>query len=193
MICRCLIVLAVGGICTAGCISSTIRYAPAPEKKSGGGENRAARPEAGDEGDFGALLSEPEAETPAASPEIGGGRLEKIIASYLGTPYRYGGMSRNGVDCSGLVCLVYKESAGMTLPHSSRKLQKLGAPVPRSKTQAGDLLFFRMGFSRFVDHVGICTGNGLFVHASSKVGVVESDMNDELYRTHFIEARRLFP
>jgi cell wall-associated NlpC family hydrolase len=171
----------------AGCISSTVRYAHPASGQVAGREE----PAGADDGDFGALLSDNGPGAPPSPPSSG--RLEKIIRSYLGTPYRYGGLSRNGIDCSGVVVLVYREFSGVSLPHSSRKLHKVGKKIPLAETKMGDLLFFRMGFSGFVDHVGICTGNGTFVHASSRLGVIESTMDDEHYRTHFVEARRLDP
>jgi cell wall-associated NlpC family hydrolase len=71
-------------------------------------------------------------------------------------------------------------------------MQKIGSHVPLSGVKKGDILFFRNGFKR-VDHVGIYLGNDEFVHASSKVGVIRSSMNDDYYRSRFIEARRILP
>ena len=175
----------------AGCISSTVRYTHPADRPAGHAPARdQSRHHAVDEEDFGALLSD---DTPSGANKTDRGSLDKVIRSYLGTPYHYGGLSRGGIDCSGLVVLVYKELNGADLPHSSRKLHKMGKEITLADARPGDLLFFRMGFAGFVDHVGICTGNGLFVHASSSYGVIESSMNDEHYRSHFIEARRLFP
>jgi lipoprotein Spr/probable lipoprotein NlpC len=119
-------------------------------------------------------------------------RLKKIFNSYLGTPYQWGGMSKKGVDCSGLVCLVFRELYTITLPRSAVDMVNLGSAVQPAETRAGDLVFFRWGFFGTVDHVGICTGEGRFVHASSKHGVIESSLNDEYYGSHLIAARRLF-
>lgn len=166
----------------AGCIGSTVRFAT-PERQAG-------RHQRGGDGS-GAVLPDSGRERPDAVGDAP--RLLTIIRSYIGTPYRYGGMSRGGIDCSGLVFLVYREFANEKLPHSSRKLRTMGRTVRLAEARCGDVLFFRMGFLGFVDHVGLYTDNGSFVHASSKLGVVESSMGDDLYRTHFIEARRLFP
>lgn len=119
-------------------------------------------------------------------------QLKTILDSYLGTPYRYGGMSRDGVDCSGLACLVFRELNGTALPRSAAAMVKLGGPVKLAEVKAGDLIFFRWGIFGSVDHVGISIGDGRFVHASSSNGVIESGLNDEYYRTHFITARRVF-
>jgi probable lipoprotein NlpC len=173
----------------AGCISSSVRYGQPAGPEAARREER--REAAADEGDFGALLADDGAGGTAAA--AGDGRVVKTAKSYLGTPYHYGGLSRRGIDCSGLVVLVFRESAGISLPHSSRRLHRMGKKIRLADTKPGDLLFFRMGFGRFVDHVGICTGNASFIHASSKLGVIESSMNDGHYRTHFIEARRVLP
>jgi cell wall-associated NlpC family hydrolase len=119
-------------------------------------------------------------------------RLKKILDSYLGTPYRWGGMTRTGVDCSGLVCLVYRELKGVALPRSAADLLNIGSAVGTADLKSGDLVFFRWGFFGRVDHVGIYTGEGRFVHASSHLGVIESGLNDAYYRSHLIAGRRLF-
>jgi probable lipoprotein NlpC len=119
-------------------------------------------------------------------------RLKRILDAWLGTPYRWGGMSKDGVDCSGLVCQVFQELYSIKLPRSAVDQVKIGSPVTVADARAGDLVFFRWGFFGGVDHVGICTGEGRFVHASSKHGVIESSLSDEYYRSHITELRRLF-
>jgi cell wall-associated NlpC family hydrolase len=119
-------------------------------------------------------------------------RLNRILGGYMGTPYRWGGMTSAGVDCSGLVCLVFKELRKVALPRSAADMIELGSPVEWADLRPGDLVFFRWGFFGRVDHVGIYTGEGRFVHASSSRGVIESSLNDGYYRTHFIGGRRLF-
>ena len=119
-------------------------------------------------------------------------QLKKILGSWLGTPYRWGGMTKAGVDCSGLVDLVFRELKNVALPRTAGDLLDLGSPVETADLRPGDLVFFRWGFFGRVDHVGIYTGEGHFVHASSRHGVTESSCNDEYYRSHLIAGRRLF-
>jgi cell wall-associated NlpC family hydrolase len=119
-------------------------------------------------------------------------RLKKILDSWLGTPYRWGGMTRAGVDCSGLVNLVFRELKNVALPRSAVDLMNIGSAVGTPDLRPGDLVFFKWGFFGRVDHVGIYTGDGRFVHASSSHGVIESGLNDEYYRSHFIAGRRVF-
>lgn len=119
-------------------------------------------------------------------------RMKNVAGSYIGTPYRYGGMSRSGVDCSGLVCLIYKDVSRAGLPHSSGSLRRLGKKVGVSGARCGDLVFFKRGMFGRVNHVGIFLNGTTFIHASTKKGVIYSDLNDEYYQKRFVEIRRVF-
>lgn len=114
---------------------------------------------------------------------------------YLGTGYVYGGASPRGFDCSGFTMYVYSQH-GYSLPHSatSQWQSGLGARVYSiSELQPGDLVFFNSGnSSKRATHVGIYTGNGQFVHAStSTTGVIISDLNSSYYSSTYVGARRL--
>lgn len=128
----------------------------------------------------------------SAGGAVDADQLKKILGSWLGTPYRWGGMTKAGVDCSGLVGLVFRELKDVTLPRTAGDLLDLGSSVETEDLRQGDLVFFRWGFFGRVDHVGIYTGEGRFVHASSRLGVTESSLNDDYYRSHLIAGRRLF-
>ncbi len=123
---------------------------------------------------------------------VPGSRLEQVARSYLGTPYRYGGMSRRSTDCSGYVCMVYREVSHVKLPHSTAKLRSMGRKVARSGAKTGDLVFFRRGAFGRVGHVGIYLHDDIFIHASTKHGVVCSSLDDGYYKRNFVELRRLF-
>lgn len=87
--------------------------------------------------------------------------------SMLGTPYKFGGSNpEKGLDCSGFVKHVYKESAGINLPHSAKDMSKEGEEVAESELKPGDLVFFNTR-KQPNSHVGIYIGDGEFVHASS--------------------------
>jgi len=118
-------------------------------------------------------------------------RMVQAIKMYLGTPYQYGGASRRGIDCSGLVMNVYQKALGLQLPHSTTGLAQLGVPVSVRGLVFGDLLFFQNDGSPDVGHVGIYLYDTKFVHSSRK-GVVISDFSRETYyRKNFLEARRI--
>lgn len=110
---------------------------------------------------------------------------------WVGTPYRYGGMDSSGIDCSGLVFRIYQRVYGKTLPRQARLQRKLGQSVSRRYLKPGDLLFFRFTGSGGINHVGIYLGDGRFIHASAKQGVVISSLNDRYYRRHLVVARRV--
>jgi len=125
-------------------------------------------------------------------------KIERIIMearSYTGTPYRYGGMSRTGMDCSGLLVRSF-ESAGESIPRTSKEQSKYGKAVGKNELQKGDLIFFsNKKWRRKITHVGLVTevkGNNsvTFIHASTKLGVVETEFFVDYYRKLFVKARR---
>lgn len=88
-----------------------------------------------------------------------------VATRMLGTPYRYGGSSPRGFDCSGLVYYAYHQT-GVPVPRTTRAQQRHARPVFVAHIQPGDLLFFRHG-KRAVAHVGIYSGHSQFIHAPS--------------------------
>jgi len=112
-----------------------------------------------------------------------------VIQPWLNTPYRYGGNTKNGTDCSGYVMQIYKEKTGKQLPHSSRALYKMGKSVNVEDLQTGDLVFF--GNHWGVNHVGIYLSNGNFTHASSSDGVAIIPLSTKYWKKRYLGARRL--
>ena len=108
----------------------------------------------------------------------------------VGRPYKYGGSSPAGFDCSGLVLYSYKR-AGVVLPHNTDRQRALSRPIKLSELGRGDLLFFNQEGKKF-GHVGIYVGGGRFVHAPSSGKSVRSDRLDSPYwKKHLSEARRI--
>ena len=84
------------------------------------------------------------------------GNIMKEARKWMGTPYRYGGKSRAGTDCSGFVMSVFQEAAGIKLPRSSREQQVYCEGIDRRRLEPGDLVFFSTSRrSKAVSHVGI--------------------------------------
>lgn len=109
--------------------------------------------------------------------------LKKEVDQWLGTPYRHGGTTKQGVDCSGFCGNVYKNVYNITLGRSAQDIYDQSKPINRSAAKEGDLVFFKINSSR-VSHVGIYLSQNKFVHASTSRGVIISDL-DEAYWTKY--------
>lgn len=106
-------------------------------------------------------------------------------AKWLGTPYRYGGNTRSGVDCSGLTTQIYKTVYGKSLHRKSVEQYEFDCrKVRRAKLKGGDLVFFVTSGkvkSKNINHVGIYLKDDMFIHASSSRGVVVDNLNSKYY------------
>jgi cell wall-associated NlpC family hydrolase len=112
-----------------------------------------------------------------------------IAVSELGTPYRYGGSTPRGFDCSGLVYFAYYKT-GIRIPRSTMAQYRHARPVALKNLQPGDLVFFRTAH-RSVSHVGIYAGNARFIHAPSRGRVVSYDsLNDPYWKKRLVAAGR---
>ncbi len=117
-------------------------------------------------------------------------RLILFAKKLLDIPYRFGGNSLLGIDCSAYVKKVYS-LIGIDLPRSARQQFEEGMPVDANELSIGDLVFFRT-YASFPSHVGIYLGNNLFIHASSRSKKVTIDSLDTpYYIKRFIGAKRL--
>jgi peptidoglycan DL-endopeptidase LytE len=116
--------------------------------------------------------------------------LKTKAFGFLGTRYRFGGTSRNGLDCSAFVQKVFNEME-VTLPRTAREQFEKGEVVSRGDMQKGDLVFFRT-YASFPSHVGIYLGDNKMIHASSRDRrVVISSVDTPYYRSRFIGAKRV--
>ena len=109
----------------------------------------------------------------------------------VNSPYRYGGRTPDGFDCSGFVGYVFAEAAGLILPRRSEDIVRIGDPLERERLLAGDLVFFNT-LGRRYSHVGIYIGDGRFVHAPARGGRVRVEqISDPYWRARYNAARRL--
>ena len=118
--------------------------------------------------------------------------LDSLLAQkedWQGVPYRYGGLSTKGVDCSGFVYLTFLSQLNMQVPRTTAELLKEGEPVARNQLAVGDLVFFRL--ARGNRHVGIYLGDEAFLHASVSSGVMQSSLGNPYWRERYWQARRL--
>ena len=114
------------------------------------------------------------------------------IIRYLNTPYKYGGNSLSGIDCSAFTQNVYRDSWLLDLNRSARDQFQQGIVIEdRSELEFGDLVFFNTRKRVKPGHVGIYIGDNLFAHASSKLGVTISSLDHEYYNKRYMGARRI--
>lgn len=116
-------------------------------------------------------------------------KILKQYEEWRGTPYKSGGLSKHGIDCSGFTYVTFRSKLGCTLPRTTRLQAKTGKKVSRYNLHAGDLVFFKTGL--FVRHVGIYLGDSKFLHASTSKGVVISSLRETYWKKHFWTARRI--
>lgn len=121
--------------------------------------------------------------------------IENVIAyakTFIGTPHAMGGTSKKGIDCSGLVMVVHQEF-DVNLPHSSHEQGRYGTVIASvDSIKRGDLLFYYSSYnsSNFITHVGIYLGDGTFIHASAKSGVIITKISDTYWKSKYLFATR---
>jgi len=123
-------------------------------------------------------------------------RVIEAAKAYLGTPYRYGGMTTTGMDCSGFLGLSFRDALGVALPRSASGLYTWTIRIPLERAQPGDFVFFRTGSSNNITHVGLYLGNRRFIHAASagpRTGVIYSSLDEQYYINCYAGAGRAFP
>lgn len=113
-------------------------------------------------------------------------RVIKEAETWLGTPYLYGGETRDSIDCSSLVQHVFRK-LDIKLPRTAAEQQLLGKTTSLDNAQPGDLLFFVNDSTGWVSHVGIYAGNGKMIHASATVGVTYQNVDFLTIGGHFGE------
>lgn len=119
----------------------------------------------------------------------------KDAESYLGTPYKFGGNTSSGFDCSGLTTKVFDEN-GLKLPRRSADQANAGKNIDLKEAKPGDLLFFATAGGSKVSHVGIVhtienDGEVKFIHASTSKGVIISSLNEKYWNKAYLHAQRV--
>jgi len=142
---------------------------------------------------LGACASAPEPQPVVTRPEPvsvwNDNNIAKLHSEWRGVPYRLGGSTKKGIDCSAFVSVAYEKMLGMTLPRTVKEQQTLGHPVPRHQLRKGDLVFFKTGWS--THHVGIYVGGDNFLHVSTSQGVKISSLLNQYWAAKYWNARRI--
>ncbi len=116
-------------------------------------------------------------------------KLIEYVHQWWAVPYRIGGNSKEGIDCSAFVQGLTNEAFGVSLPRTSREQADYCKEISRQDLKEGDLVFFAAG--RSISHVGMYISNNKFVHASTSMGVVISDLDEAYWSRRFVKAGRL--
>src|ERR1700748_2623227 len=116
-------------------------------------------------------------------------KLFHFVYDWIGTPYRFGGGSKNGIDCSAFTKELYSEVFNLDIRRNSRDIFSMVSPVKKADLKEGDLVFFKI-HSRRISHVGVYLGNNRFAHASSR-GVAINSLDDAYYSRYFYRGGRL--
>ena len=119
--------------------------------------------------------------------DIQNGRLYSFIDEWYGTPYRFGGMDKDGVDCSGLVYLLQLQVYDQSVPRTCATQVGIIKRKYEEELQEGDLVFFDFDGKQF-SHVGVYLQNGYFVHASTRKGVIIARLHDNGIYKYFSRA-----
>jgi cell wall-associated NlpC family hydrolase len=117
-------------------------------------------------------------------------KMMREISRRMGIPYRLGGTTEEGLDCSGYTMLVYQKSIGKQLPRTSADQSAIGSSVELNDLKFGDLVFFNTT-GESASHVGIYIGDDLFAHASVSLGVTISSLQSSYYQKRYEGARRI--
>ncbi|MEO8795693.1 MAG: NlpC/P60 family protein [Daejeonella sp.] len=117
-------------------------------------------------------------------------KLYQFVYDWIGTPYRLGGGSKKGIDCSGFAYQLYNKVFNTVIGSNSRNIFSMVNPVSKDDLKEGDLVFFKIG-SRSITHMGVYMGNNKFAHASSSKGVMISDLDEAYWRRYYYKGGRL--
>lgn len=122
--------------------------------------------------------------------DIDNAKLYAFIDEWYGTPYKYGGKNKSGIDCSNFSAQLYSTIYHKTLTGSSASIFKQCKSVSRNDLREGDLVFFKIENNE-ISHIGIYLQNNKFVHATTKKGVMINDLNEAYYKKYYFKGGRI--
>lgn len=137
---------------------------------------------------------EPPTENTNFIPENDNWITDALYAEYKKwhhTPYKYGGLDFNGVDCSSLVQQLYKDAFNIKIPRTTDEQAEIGYKVDKNDIREGDFVFFKTAWNSL--HAGIVVEQGKFIHASKKYGVTISQLSNPYWQNTYWQSRRVLP
>ena len=114
--------------------------------------------------------------------------LFDFYSEWEGVEYKLGGDSKNGIDCSGFIQKAFKEKFDLTMPRTTTLQSEVGKEIDKNELKSGDLVFFKTGE---INHVGIYLEDGMFIHASTKIGVTISELDNSYFSKSYWKAQRV--
>ncbi len=120
-------------------------------------------------------------------------RLVRVVEDHLDVPYKWGGTTRAGMDCSAFVRAIFRKTYGIELPRTSKQIYRVGHPVSRRKDlKPGDLVFFRNTSSGpGISHVGVYLSKGSFAHVGMSTGATITSLDHPYFHRRYVGARRV--
>jgi hypothetical protein len=118
--------------------------------------------------------------------------LYQFIDSWMGTPYMFGGSTKDGIDCSSFTSTLMQQIFKLSIPRTAKEQYESCVRVHKNDLKEGDLVFFNtMGKRHGISHVGVYIGNNYFVHSSTSSGVMISNLEEDYYTARFVSGGRL--
>jgi len=116
-------------------------------------------------------------------------KLYEIIEEWMGTKYLYAGESKEGIDCSGFVSIIFDKAYNVSMPANSKEIYDFSEPIRTSELKEGDLVFFNTS-GHGISHLGVYLGDNRFAHTSFLIGVTVSDLSNPYFRKTYTAAGR---
>ena len=124
------------------------------------------------------------------SKEVKASKLYSFVNDWYGTPYKYGGCEKSGVDCSCFTINLFDKVYGIKMPRTAGEIYKECEKESIDKAKEGDLIFFKIN-SNSIKHVGVYLRDKKFVHASTTKGVLVNSLSETYYQKYFYTAGKL--